>query len=100
MTSAGHEPVTIHIRARCATYYAMGEDDTNGYCKLNMNCSPFLPPCKKVILVFSKCICAGFGSFSTSKYRVNGGASKNCQFMTTVGYEEIQSFVTYGSYYS
>ena len=72
MTCAGHEPATIHIRARCTTYYATGEDGTNGYCKLNMNCSPFLPSCKKVLLVFSKCFRAGFGSFSTSKYRVNG----------------------------
>ena len=70
MISARHEPVTI--RARCATYYAMGEDGTNGYYKLNMNCSPFLPSCKTGILVFSKCIHAGFGSLSTFKYSVNG----------------------------
>ena len=68
-TSAGREPGTIHIAARCATYYATGEDDMNGYCKLNMNCSPLLPSCEKVIWVLSKCIRAGFGALSTSKYR-------------------------------
>ena len=46
-TSAGREPATIHIGARCATYYATGEDDMNGYCKLNMNCSPLLRHVKK-----------------------------------------------------
>ena len=68
-TSAGREPATIHIGARCATYYVMGEDDMNGYCKLNMNCSPLLLSCEKVIWVLSKCIHAGFVAFSTSKYR-------------------------------
>ena len=28
------------------------------------------------------------------------GATNSSQFMTTVGYEEVQSFLTYGSYYS
>ena len=33
----------------------------NGYCKLNMNCSPLLPSCEKVIWVLSICIRAGLG---------------------------------------
>ena len=66
---AGREPATIHIGAHCTTYCATGEDDMNGYCKLNMNCSTLLPSCEKVILVFSKYICAGLGAFSTCKYR-------------------------------
>ena len=41
----------------------------NGYCKLNMDCSPLLPSCEKVIWVLSKCIRAGLGAFSKSKYR-------------------------------
>ena len=57
-TSAGREPATIHTRALSATYYATGEDDMNGYCKLNINSSPLLQSCGKLILVFSKCICA------------------------------------------
>ena len=63
---ANQGPYTL---ARCATYYATGEDDMNGYCKLNMNCSPLLPSCEQVIWVLSKCIRAGLGAFSTSKYR-------------------------------
>ena len=46
-TSAGREPATIHIGARCTMYYATGEDDMNIYCKLNMDCSPLLPSCEK-----------------------------------------------------
>ena len=66
MTSAGRQPATIQIGALCTTYYVMREDDMNEYCKLNMNCGTLLLPCEKVISVFSKCICAGFGAFSTS----------------------------------
>ena len=63
-TIAGCEPATIHIGAHCATYYATGEDDMNGHCKLNMNCSPLLPSCEKVIWVLSKCIRWIWGIFN------------------------------------
>ena len=36
-------------------------------------------PCRPILLVFSKCFHAGFGSYSTFKYRVKEGTNM-CNF--------------------